>query len=69
METIVLILLALSNGDVYGKTIQMPAHSTHKDCLEAGAQWISTQDSKTSPQYLCVVKSDVSQMNEGGPAE
>lgn len=69
METIVLILLALSNGDVYGKAIQMPAHSTHKDCLEAGAQWIATQDSKTSPQYLCVVKSDVSQAEDGGPTK
>lgn len=67
METIVLILLSLINGDVYSKAIQMPEHSSHKDCLNAGAQWLAVQDAKDSPQYVCLVKSDVSQMEGGGP--
>ncbi len=57
METIVLILLTLVNGDVYSKVIQMPAHTAPKDCPNAGAQWIATQQAKDYPQYLCLVKS------------
>lgn len=63
MDIVVLILLTLSPGshDVYNKVFVMPTPS-QRDCVAAGAQWIATQDSKDSPQYLCVVKSDVSQM-------
>ncbi len=69
MEITVLILLSLINGDVYSKSIQMPEHSSHKDCLDAGAQWMAAQKQADSPQYLCLVKSDVSQMEDGGPAK
>ena len=58
MEIIVLILLSLSNGDVYNKVLVMPTPS-QKDCLAAGATWMNQQDPKTSPQYLCAVKSNV----------
>ena len=67
MEVIVLILLALSNGDLYSKVLQMP-NASHKDCLAAGASWLDTQDPKTSPQYLCVVKSNQAAGEPGGPA-
>jgi hypothetical protein len=67
MEIIVLIILSLSNGDVYSKVIQMP-NASHKDCLAAGAAWLDAQDPKGSPQYLCVVKSNAITQNEGGPA-
>ena len=62
MEVIVLILLSLVNGDVYSRVMQMPDHSSHKDCLSAGAQWLATQKAADSPQYLCLEKSDVSKM-------
>lgn len=64
METIVLILLTLVNGDVYSKVIQMPAHTAPKDCPNAGAQWMATQKASESPQYLCLVKSDTSTMKQ-----
>ena len=55
MEIVVLILLTLSGGNVYNKVLQMPTPS-HRDCLQAGAQWLSTQKAEDSPQYLCLDK-------------
>ena len=62
---IVLILLTLVNGDIYSKAVQMPAETSHKACLDAGAQWLGTQKAEDSPQYLCLEKSDVSKMTGG----
>ncbi len=56
-DTMALILMTLVNGDLYSKVIQMPDKSSRKDCLGAGAQWLATQKSAESPQYLCVLKS------------
>ncbi len=65
-EIDVLILLTLVNGDTYSKVLQMPAHSSHKDCLNAGAQWLSTQKPQDNPQYLCVIKSQGEGLPETG---
>lgn len=67
-EIIMLIFLTLSNGDVYNKVWQMPTGATHKDCLQAGAQWMSTQKPEDSPQYLCLVKGDTSHADDAAPA-
>jgi hypothetical protein len=68
MEIIILIILALTNGDVYSKVIQMP-NASHKDCLAAGAAWLDSQKPEDSPQYLCLVKSDRVHTEDGGPAQ
>lgn len=61
---IVLILLSMIHGDLYSKVLQMPAGASQRDCVTAGAQWITTQKEKDSPQYLCVVKSDFSKPSD-----
>ena len=68
MEIVVLYVLALVNGDVYSKTITMPTPSK-RDCVAAGAAWMDAQNPKDSPQYLCLVKSNVATHKDGGPAQ
>jgi hypothetical protein len=68
MEIVVLYVLALVNGDVYSKTITMPTPSK-RECVAAGAAWMDHQDPKDSPQYLCLVKSNVATDTKGGPAQ
>jgi len=70
MDILVLILLTLNGSDVYSKVVQMPEHSTKKDCLEAGVQWMATQKPADSPQYLCAEKSSTQNMDaDGAPLE
>ena len=52
---VLLVMILSPEGEVYTHTFSEPQIS-EKDCMEAGAHWMTTQHPDDAPQYACILK-------------